>query len=228
MAIGALIAAPLPLNPVEGSSDAYAQIDLRFRSVLKHLCALALLGGGGLIAVAPAFAAENPVRWTTGGAVWSTQQQAFDTFVDTGAVTDRGLEGGLNRSGWTATEVRAGMSKSYNVDLRAVARYLYSTPGVDFLKTATLNYYPYRSMGSTSVQALRSAIIKDSVDGSLSSIGIMRGLPTDFRLAEGPQAVGAEGQCKPQTAQCTSLLSWYVFLPARIQASQVPDPFLDK
>jgi hypothetical protein len=143
-------------------------------------------------------------------------------------VTDRGLEGGLNRSGWTASEVRAGMSKSYNVDLRAVTRYLYSNAGVDFLKAATVNYYPYRSMGSTSVQALRSAIIKDSVDGSISSIGIMRALPTDFRLAEGPQAVGAEGRCKPQTAQCTSLLSWYVFLPARIQASQVPDPFLDK
>ena len=196
--------------------------------MLKHLCALAVLGAGGLIAVAPTFAAANPVRWTTGGAVWSTQQQAFDTFVDSGDVTDRGLDGGLNRSGWSATEVRAGLAKSYTVDLRAVTRFLYSSAGVDFLKAATLNYYPYRSMASTSVQALRSAIIKDSVDGSISSIGIMRGLPTDFRLAEGPQAVGAEGRCKPQTAQCTSLLSWYVFLPARIQASQVPDPFLDK
>ena len=196
--------------------------------MFKNLCAFAVLGSGGLIAVAPAFAAENPVRWTTGGAVWSTQQQAFDTFVDRGEVTDRGLEGGLKRSGWSAEEVRTGLAKSYNVDLRAVSRYLYSNAGADFLKTATLNYHPYRSMGSTSVQALRSAIIKDSVDGSLSSIGIMRALPTDFRLAEGPQAVGAEGRCKPQTAQCTSLLSWYVFLPARIQASQVPDPFLDK
>lgn len=209
-------------------SDAYAVNDILVGSMLKHLCALAVLGAGGLIAVAPAFAAENPVRWTTGGAVWSTQQQAFDTFIDSGEVTDRGLEGGLKRSGWTASEVRAGMSKSYNVGLRAVTRYLYSNAGVDFLKTATLNYYPYRSMASTSVQALRSAIIKDSVDGTISSIGIMRGLPTDFRLAEGPQAVGAEGRCKPQKAQCTSLLSWYVFLPARIQASQVPDPFLDK
>jgi len=209
-------------------SDAYAEKVLQVGSVFKHLCALAVLSAGGLIALAPAVAAQNPVRWTTGGAVWSTQQQAFDTFVDSGEVTDRGLEGGLNRSGWTASEVRAGMSKSYNVDLRAVTRYLYSNAGVDFLKTATLNYYPYRSMGSTSVQALRSAIIKDSVDGSISSIGIMRALPTDFRLAEGPQAVGAEGRCKPQTGQCTSLLSWYVFLPARIQASQVPDPFLDK
>lgn len=194
----------------------------------KHLLALAALGAGGLIAVSPVLAAERPVRWTTGGAVWSTQQQAFDTFVDSGDITDRGLEGGLNRSGWTAQEVRAGMAKSYTVDLRAVTRFLYSTAGIDFLKTATVNYYPYWSMTNTSVQALRSAIIKDSVDGSISSIGIMRALPTDFRLAEGPQAVGAEGRCKPQTAQCTSLLSWYVFLPARIQATQVPDPFLDK
>jgi len=209
-------------------SDAYVEKDLRIGSMFKNLRAFAALGAGGLIAVTPAFAAEYPVRWTTGGAVWSTEQEAFDTFVDTGEVTDRGLEGGLNRSGWTATEVRAGLAKSYTVDLRAVTRYLYSNAGVDFLKTATLNYYPYRSMGTTSVQALRSAIIKDSVDGSISSIGIMRALPTDFRLAEGPQAVGAEGRCKPQTAQCTSLLSWYVFLPARIQASQVPDPFLDK
>jgi len=209
-------------------SDAYVENDLRIGSMFKNLCAFAALGAGGLIAVTPAFAAEYPVRWTTGGAVWSTELEAFDTFVDSGEVTDRGLEGGLKRSGWTATEVRAGLAKSYTVDLRAVTRYLYSNAGVDFLKTATLNYYPYRSMGTTSVQALRSAIIKDSVDGSISSIGIMRALPTDFRLAEGPQAVGAEGRCKPQTAQCTSLLSWYVFLPARIQASQVPDPFLDK
>ena len=91
-------------------SDAYAERVHHFGSMFKHLCTLALLGAGGLIAVAPAFAAENPVRWTTGGAVWSTRQQAFDTFVDSGEVTDRGLEGGLNRSGWTASEVRAGMS----------------------------------------------------------------------------------------------------------------------
>jgi hypothetical protein len=116
---------------------------------------------GSLIAMAPAYAAENPVRWTTGGAVWSSQQQAFDTFVDSGVVSDRGLEGGLERSGWTAEEVRTGMTKSYNVELRAVARFLYANAGIDFLKTATLNYYPYRSMGSTSIQALRSAIIKD-------------------------------------------------------------------
>jgi len=132
------------------SSDENALKEIRVGSMLKHLCTLAVLGAGGLIAVAPAFAAENPVRWTTGGAVWSTQQQAFDILIDSGEVTDRGFEGGLNRSGWTASEIRAGMSKSYNVDLRAVTRYLYSNAGVDFLKTATLGGWIISSVGAAS------------------------------------------------------------------------------
>jgi hypothetical protein len=77
-------------------SDAYVEEDLRIGSMFKNLCAFAALGAGGLIAVTPAFAAEYPVRWTTGGAVWSTEQEAFDTFVDTGEVTDRGEPGALS------------------------------------------------------------------------------------------------------------------------------------
>jgi len=46
-------------------SDAYAEKVLHVGSVFKHLCTLAVLGAGGLIAVAPAVAAQNPVRWTT-------------------------------------------------------------------------------------------------------------------------------------------------------------------
>ena len=65
----------------------------------------------GVAASLPARAAERPVRWNTGGAVWSTTQDAFDTFFQTGEVVDRGLEGGLRRSGWTAEEVRQGMLK---------------------------------------------------------------------------------------------------------------------
>jgi len=41
--------------------------DLRLGSMFKNLCAFAVLGAGGLIAVRPAFAAQNPVRWTIGG-----------------------------------------------------------------------------------------------------------------------------------------------------------------
>jgi hypothetical protein len=84
-------------------------------------------------------------------------------------------------------------------------------------------------MSTYAVPALRSAIIADAADGSISSAGIMAALPTDFRLADtcgtydGKQNICAEGKCQGN-AQCTSLLSWYVFLPACIQANQVLDP----
>jgi hypothetical protein len=181
-----------------------------------------------------ASAATNPIRWNTGGAVWSTRQSAVDTFLKTGEITDRGLAGGLSRSGWTAKEVRDGLLKTYDVDLIGVTRFLYSDNGVKFLKKATASYFPYYSMNTYAVQALRSAIIADAADGSLSSAGIMKALPTDFRLADfcntytGAQNICAEGRCKPGSAQCTSLFSWYVFLPACVQANQMMDPVVEQ
>jgi hypothetical protein len=201
--------------------------------MLKHILASLFLGTAVSAAVLPASAAVDndlPVRWNTGGAVWSTRQSAFDTFLDSGEITDRGLEGGLARSGWTSTEVKDGMNKTYSVSLVGVSRFLYSDAGVKFLKNATKSYFPYWSMNTYAVQALRSAIISDATDGSISSAGIMRALPTDFRLADfcntytGAQNICAEGRCQAGTAQCTSLLSWYVFLPACIQANQMADP----
>ncbi len=179
-------------------------------------------------------AATNPIRWNTGAAVWSTNQSAVDTFLKTGEVTDRGLAGGLARSGWSAKEVRDGFRKTYDVDLIGVSRFLYSDNGVKFLKKATASYFPYYSMNTYAVQALRSAIISDATDGVISSAGIMKALPTDFRLADfcntytGAQNICAEGRCKAGTAQCTSLLSWYVFLPACIQANQMLDPVVER
>jgi hypothetical protein len=204
--------------------------------VFKRLLA-GLTVGTALAATAvplSAHAATNPVRWNTGGAVWSTNQSAVDTFLKTGEVTDRGLAGGLARSGWSAKEVREGLRKSYDVDLIGVSRFLYSDAGVKFLKKATASYFPYWSMNTYAVQALRSAIIADSVDGSLSAAGIMKSLPTDFRLADfcntytGAQNICAEGRCKAGTAQCTSLFSWYVFLPACVQANQMLDPVVER
>ncbi|MFM8605343.1 MAG: alpha/beta hydrolase [Cyanobium sp.] len=201
--------------------------------MLKRLLAGLAVGAATTAFALPASAAVDndlPVRWNTGGAVWSTNQGAFDTFLETGDVTDRGLDGGLRRSGWTADEVRQGMNKTYNVDLVGVSRFLYSAAGVKFLKNATASYFPYWSMNTYAVQGLRAAIIKDAADGSISSAGIMRALPTDLRLADfcntytGAQNICAEGRCQPGTAQCTSLLSWYVFLPACIQANQMADP----
>ena len=202
--------------------------------MFKRLLAGLTVGTALTVVAVPlsAQAATNPVRWNTGGAVWSTNQAAFDTFLKTGEVTDRGLAGGLARSGWTAKQVKDGMTTSYDVDLIGVSKFLYSDDGVKFLKKATASYFPYWSMNTYAVQALRSAIIADAADGTISSAGIMRALPTDFRLADfcntytGAQNPCDEGRCKPGAggAQCTSLLSWYVFRPKCIQANQILEP----
>jgi hypothetical protein len=200
--------------------------------VIKRLLA-GLFVGTALSAFAlPASAAVDtnlPVRWNTGGAVWSTNRDAFNAFLKSGEVTDRGLEVGLSRSGWTAAEMREGMNKTYNVDLVGVSRFLYSDAGVKFLKNQTTSDYHHWSMNTFAVQALRSAIVADARDGQISSAGIINALPTDMPLADfcntytGAQNVCAEGRCQGD-AQCTSLLSWYVFLPACIQANQMADP----
>jgi hypothetical protein len=180
----------------------------------------------GVVVSLPALAAEQPVRWNTGGAVWSTTQDAFETFLRTGEIVDRGLEGGLRLSGWTAEEVRQGMLKTYSVNFLAIARYMYSNAGEEFLRDQTTSYFPYWGMRTTAVQALRSAIIADAADGQISSATILAALPTDMRLADtcntysGSQNVCAQGRCNPDNGQCTSLLSWYVFLPQCIQQNQ--------
>ena len=201
------------------------------RTVFSRLAA-GLLAGASL--AAPAVSAEagttRPVRWNTGGAVWTTTSSEFKTFFSAGDITDRALSSGISNSGWTAEEIKEGMTKTYAVDIIGVSRFLYSNDGVKFLKDQTRSYFPYWEMKFTSVVALRSAIIADSIDGEISSAGIMADLPVDFRLADtcgtydGIQNVCAPCNCEGD-AQCTSLLSWYVFLPACVQAnSALPEP----
>ena len=199
--------------------------------MLSRLAA-GLLAGASLAALAvPAEAGTSrPVRWNTGGAVWTTTSSEFKTFFSTGDITDRALSSGISNSGWTAEEIQEGMTKTYAVDIIGVSRFLYSDDGVRFLKDQTRSYFPYWKMKSTAVVALRSAIVADSIDGEISSAGIMAELPVDFRLADtcgtydGIQNVCAPNHCEGD-AQCTSLLSWYVFLPACVQAnSALPEP----
>lgn len=200
--------------------------------MLTRLAAGLCAGAALSLSCLPVSAAVDndlPVRWNSGGAVWSTNQTAFNTFISDGTVTDRGLSDGIARSGWTSDELRTGLSKTYNVDLVGVSRFLYSDAGVKFLKNQSRSYFPYWTMSTYAVEGLRSAIIADARDGSISAAGIMTNLPTDYRLADtcntydGKQNVCAEGKCTTD-AQCTSLLSWYVFLPACIQANQVSEP----
>ena len=188
------------------------------KRLIKGLLAASLLSPVLLSAAASA-ETENPIRWVTGGAVWSTPQEAMKTFLETGEITDRGLQGGLKRSGWTAEEVRAGLNKSYNIDFLRLSNFLYSPAGEVYLTEQTRSYVPYWTLRTWSIQALRSAIILDAADGSISGAGIMSQLPVDFRIDnstpfDGQQNVAAQSNCKD--AQCTSLLSWFVFLPAQL------------
>ena len=132
--------------------------------------AAGLLAGASLATLAaPAEAGtKRPVRWNTGGAVWTTSSKAFKKFFKTGEITDRALEAGINNSGWTAEEIQEGMTKTYKVDVVGVARFLYSKDGVKFLKDQTASYFPYWKMKKTAVPALRSAIIAASKKGKLS------------------------------------------------------------
>ena len=175
------------------------------------------------LAVAAEAGTKRPVRWVSGGAVWTTKASAFAKFFNDGEITDRALEAGINNSGWTADEIQEGMTKSYDVDLVGVSRFLYSADGVAFLDDQTRSYFPYWQKKKTAVVALRSAIILDAADGEISSAGIMRQLPVDFRLNDNGTSDGAQNVCKDGLSgdQATSLLSWYVFLPACVQANQI-------
>ena len=202
--------------------------------MLKRISA-GLAAGAALssLAVLPVQAEINTrstVRWNSGGAVYTTKLADFQKFLESdGEITystNRALASGVNNSGWTAEEIAKGLSKQYKVNVVYVARFLYSKKGYKFLENQTKSYFPYWGMKKTAVQALRSAIVLDSVDGKLSSAGIMKMLPVDMRLADtcgtfdGAQNVCAKGKCQGDQ-QCTSLLSWYVFLPACVQANQI-------
>jgi hypothetical protein len=192
--------------------------------VLTRFAAGALAAASiSTLAVAAEAGTKRPVRWVSGGAVWTTKSKAFKKFFKNGEITDRALEAGINNSGWTADEIQQGMTKTYEVDLVGVSRFLYSKDGVKFLKDQTRSYFPYWQKKKTAVVALRSAIILDAADGKISSAGIMKQLPVAFRLNDNGSSDGAQNVCKSglDGAQATSLLSWYVFLPACVQANQI-------
>ncbi|MEB3158113.1 MAG: alpha/beta hydrolase [Synechococcus sp.] len=148
-----------------------------------------------------------------------TPEAALNVFLRTGSIIDRGLEEAIASSGWSAEDLRFGLTKVYDVDVKAVARFLYSEQGELFLQSQTAGYAPRGAEGQAAFAALRSSIVMDSIDGQISAVGIMRNLPVGFFLT----GVKAQKVCKEglQSPRDSSLLSWYVFLPACVQASQL-------
>jgi hypothetical protein len=119
-------------------------------------------------------------------------------------------------SGYSRDELQSALSQTYSVDVVAVANFLYSAKGAQFLADSIgqNNYTPYYSQ-LNALQAVRSAIILDAVDGQLSGFGMMNLLPVDERL-QGAMNVCNVDSSNPQRK--TSLLSWYANTPACIAA----------
>ena len=162
------------------------------------------------------------MRWNTGGSVNTTTYSELESFIVDGVVTDRALQDAIRMSGWSAEELRFGLSKVYAVDLAGVSQFLDSDAGEAFLQHQTMSYVPYWGKKTTAAMALRAAIIADAKDGLISSIGIIKQLPVAFRLSDNGPNYGRQRVCAPDKvsgAQSTSLLSWYVFLPACIKAN---------
>ena len=162
------------------------------------------------------------MRWNTGGSVNTTTYSELESFLVDGVVTDRALQDAIRMSGWSTEELRFGLNKVYAVDLAGVSQFLYSDAGEAFLQDQTRSYVPYWRQKMTAAMALRAAIIADAKDGLLSSIGIMKQLPVSFRLSDNGPTDGRQNVCGPDKVsgdQATSLLSWYVFLPACIKAN---------
>ena len=150
--------------------------------------------------------------------------EIFNAFLETGNINSRSLRVDLQNSGWKIDEIRMGMNRKYSVDIVSVSRYLNSESGIEFLKGQTASYSPRWGKKSTAVVALRSAILADSMDGKISSAGIMASLPVEFSFSDSlSHNYIRNGICAPSMCngheQCNSLLSWYVFLPACICAN---------
>ena len=191
-------------------------------SVIKRIAACLLLGMSLVSNAGPTAQAETerPVRWNTGGSVSTTRLSDVEAFVVDGETPGLALQAAISNSGWTAEELQFGFTKTYEVDLVSVSRFLYSEAGDAFLQDQTRSYVPFWRETTTAAVALRSAIIADAKDGSISAIGIMKSLPVDFRLTDNGASDGKQNVCAPALVsgdQATSLLSWYVFLPACVQ-----------
>ena len=148
----------------------------------------------------------------------------LNIFLETGKINGRSLTVDLQESGWKIDEIRMAMNRKYSVNIVSVSRYLNSESGIKFLKSQTAFYSPRWGKKSAAVVALRSAILADSMDGKISSAGIMASLPVEFSFSDSPSknyirsSICAPSMCNGYE-QCNSLLSRYVFLPACISAN---------
>lgn len=180
--------------------------------------ALAVVPAG---VAAPQPVAPQTLRLEDGAELWSIPYAALEQFIADGTFADQRLRQLVARSGWPEDQLRVALAKPYGIELVPLARFLYSPAGVAFLQQQTRAFRPLKSRrGDLRVEGLRAAILRNAEGGTLSAMGILRQLPTDFVVELGGVGV-ARCSSVPCTnpQQCRSVLSWLVFLPACLQAA---------
>ena len=165
----------------------------------------------------------QPLRLSAGAELWTIPDAALQQFATTGTFSDQRLLRLVASSGWPDDALRAALLKPYAVDLVAVARFLDSPAGQTFLQQQTRAYRPLSSAHGKRdlrVPALRAAILAEAKGGSLSALGILRRLPAPLVLdLAGPALQRCSSLPCDNPQQCSSVLSWLVFLPACLQAA---------
>ena len=171
--------------------------------------------------------ATQTLRLASGSELWTIPYAALQQFVADGTISDRQLLQLAANSGWPDDQLRAALAKPYAVRLVPLAKFLYSPAGVAFLQQQTQAFRPLMARGrDVRVEGLRAAILRTAKGGTLSAMTILRELPTNFVVELGglPTQRCSSLPCV-NPVQCTSTMSWLVFLPACLQAAS-SDPTL--
>ena len=190
---------------------------------MRRVLALAALLAAST-GLAPAIAApQEPypgLQLTTGADVWSIPYAALEQFINEGTFSDQRLMQLVIRSGWPEADLRVALAKPYSVDYLALSRFLNSKAGEAFLVQQSQAYKPLKASGTVGIEALRYAILENAKSGTLSAMGILKQLPVPmaFNLS-GPPIVRCSSLPCDKPEQCRSVLSWWIFLPACLQAA---------
>jgi hypothetical protein len=164
---------------------------------------------------------SQTLRLANGAELWTIPYTALQQFVADGTFTDRRLLQLVANSGWPDAQLRVALAKPYAVEFVPLANFLYSPAGVAFLQQQTLAFRPLLARGrDLRVEGLRAAILRTAQSGTISAMDILKELPTTFVVEQGgpPTQRCSKLPCT-NLQQCTSTLSWWVFLPACLQAA---------
>ena len=177
------------------------------------------------VPVAPPLANPQPLRLLAGAELWTIPDTALQQFASSGVVSDQRLQRLVATAGWPDDALRAALLKPYAVDLVAVARFLDSAAGQTFLQQQSRAFRLLRDAHSgrdLRMPALRAAILAEARGGSLRALGILRRLPAPLVVdLSGPSPLRCSSLPCDNPDQCSSVLSWLVFLPACLQAAAV-------